>query len=392
VSSSIGTPHLKNERVSEILIIQTAFLGDLLLSFPLIKEIKRIYPKAKITVLCRYRLGAILLKSGLVSRVIEVNKSGRGAWRDALQSLKNRRYDLALCPHESFRSSLIVFRLRSYIGVSIGFRHFWNSVFFSYRVDRAMELPESLRQLNLISILDAEIKKRLSLFESQQTRSGGQSASGLLPVPEWASMTLDRLFYIRDAFRGRGELGALSPSVKVLVKEWRLDSRRRPIAALAPGSVWNTKKWLESRYRELAAKLVAQGYDVLVHGASDERAICESIAHDLPNVRVVAGKLALWESAEMLALSDIVVCNDSGAMHMAACANVPTVSIFGPTVLEFGYRPWNNRAVVVQTELACRPCGAHGPQKCPIGTHACMVDISTEKVYLAVEDLIARNT
>jgi len=74
-------------------------------------------------------------------------------------------------------------------------------------------------------------------------------------------------------------------------------------------------------------------------------------------------------------------------MHLGSTAGTPTVSIFGPTILEFGYRPWNARAEIVQIDLSCRPCGKHGAKKCPLGTHACMKGISSRVVITAADRL-----
>ena len=72
-----------------------------------------------------------------------------------------------------------------------------------------------------------------------------------------------------------------------------------------------------------------------------------------------------------------LICNDSGAMHMASVVDCPTVAVFGPTVQELGYKPWNSKAVVMEdNQLLCRPCGQHGGRSCPIVTHQCMENVS----------------
>jgi heptosyltransferase-2 len=77
---------------------------------------------------------------------------------------------------------------------------------------------------------------------------------------------------------------------------------------------------------------------------------------------------------------------------LAALVSAPTVGIFGPTILEFGFRPWNSNAIVVEThkQLTCRPCGKHGPQVCPVGTHECMESINVETVWKAGQILLSR--
>ena len=76
-----------------------------------------------------------------------------------------------------------------------------------------------------------------------------------------------------------------------------------------------------------------------------------------------------------------LICNDSGAMHMASVLNRPTIAIFGPTVQELGYKPWNPSAVVVEEKrLLCCPCGQHGGHYCPINSHRCMSEIAVQEV------------
>jgi heptosyltransferase-2 len=89
-------------------------------------------------------------------------------------------------------------------------------------------------------------------------------------------------------------------------------------------------------------------------------------------------------------MAELVVTNDSAGQHLAALAGTKTVSVFGPTVLPFGFRPWNSQAIVVERfGLSCRPCGKHGPMKCPIGTHECMKSIRSNEVYQACERLLS---
>lgn len=372
---------------NEHLIIQTAFLGDLLLGIPLFKEMRRLYPNDKLTVLCRKGLGAFLLEAGLADEVVEADKSSKESWKSAVETLRSRRFDLLLCPHESPRSHLLVMRLKA--RRKIGYRARFNFLIFHDRIERPMHLPEALRQLALLQPLDSQWPLRLEGYSRLQSEEGGQSSEppGLTPVPDWASMDVPRLRALRESFRESGDLsGASSTKIAELVERLSLH-RTSKIAFLAPGSVWKTKMWTADGFTRVARELQGQGYRVCLMGTKAEKAICDDIAFRAPGVVSLAGETSLFESAEMLALADLLICNDSGAMHMASAAGVPTVSVFGPTVLRFGYRPWQNNARVVQTELPCRPCGKHGAETCPIGTHECMKKVTASMVLEAAQDL-----
>jgi heptosyltransferase-2 len=116
-------------------------------------------------------------------------------------------------------------------------------------------------------------------------------------------------------------------------------------------------------------------------GGPGEEELCEKIGQQIPGALNLAGRTSLLETTTVLSGAKLVVTNDSGGQHLAALSGVPTVAVFGPTVPEFGFIPWNKQAQVVENKtLACRPCGKHGHQICPIGTHICMTSITADQV------------
>ena len=161
------------------------------------------------------------------------------------------------------------------------------------------------------------------------------------------------------------------------------------IVALAPGSVWGTKRW--PYYPELAARLTERGARVVVVGGAADRALAETIAQACHAGTVVdaTGKLSLLASAELLARCTALVTNDSAPQHLASAMGVPTLTIFGPTVAEFGFGPLAaGSATVGHPALACRPCDPHGPAKCPLGHWRCMREQTADAVGAALEALL----
>lgn len=378
---------LASKQQPEILIVQTAFLGDVLLGIPLIKNLRALYPSARMTLLCRRGVGSFFLDASLVDGVIEVDKSSSSSWRDARSRLA-ASYDLVICPHESFRTARFVAGVRA--SRKIGYARWFNRFIFTDRVSRPMDVPEALRQLALLVPLQSSWGTVLQDFRSAQAFAGGQDAhGGLVDVPFGTDMKVPSLMDVRNA-RHVGREAALAtgqPARVASVIEPFFDSRER-IAVLAPGSVWTTKKWTIDGFIEVARRLMADGFLVVVTGSRDEAELCAAIVAAVSGVASLAGRTSLYESAQLLACADVIVCNDSGAMHLAACAGTPIVTVFGPTVLSFGYRPWSSRAEVVQTKLACRPCGKHGSSVCPIGTHDCMKKIHSRDVLDAVAEVL----
>jgi heptosyltransferase-2 len=102
------------------------------------------------------------------------------------------------------------------------------------------------------------------------------------------------------------------------------------------------------------------------------------------------GKLPLLASAELIGRCVALVTNDSAPQHLASAMGVPTVSIFGPTVPEFGFGPLAaGSRTVGHPALACRPCDAHGPRRCPLGHWRCMRELSADDVARVAEAIVA---
>ncbi len=343
------------------LVFQTAFPGDVFLSVPLLRRLRVWDPEADVALACRPGLGEFFLKWKLVDRVIEVDKkSGEGRSR-ALADLRGSEWDWIICPHESPRTAWWMWRLRATSG-KVAFRKWWNGVVFSKRVEKPVEYPDALRQMSLLAPLDKSLAELFAEDDFSRLKSPDSQRSpwkfDVPAVPEWASMQ---------------------------VVPHRPDGRT---VFLAPGSVWATKRWVQSGYEGLARLLIARGARVVLVGSRDEAPLCAEIATRVEGVENQAGRTSLSDLVDLLATGVALVCNDSGAMHAAAACGLPTVAVFGPTTLALGFRPWNTRSVVVQRELNCRPCGKHGAEKCPIGTHECMTQISAEDVYAALGDLM----
>jgi heptosyltransferase-2 len=167
------------------------------------------------------------------------------------------------------------------------------------------------------------------------------------------------------------------------------------LVAIAPGTIWNTKRWLKERYAELAARLADERYEVMLIGGEEDEALCREIKELSGSSRVysTAGALSTLQSAELLRRCKLLITNDSAPLHFAVAVGTPVVAIFGATVPEFGFAPYGKHDTVVETlGLPCRPCSIHGGRECPIKTFECMNAITVEKVYRRVEEVLARAT
>jgi heptosyltransferase-2 len=335
----------------KILIVQTAFIGDVILATPLAEAVQQVFPGSKIDFIAIPAAANLLEKNKFINRVVIFDKHGRQRGLLALsrlaKSLEQEQYEVALVPHRSLRSALLV-RLAK-IPQRLGFDCSAGKWFFTRRVPYRQK-HEVERNLDLLRVLDNNFAT---------------------PSPKIFWDKSDR--QIVEPFLHHGQAA-----------KWR--------CALAPGSVWATKRWPAERFVELAKKLIAEtGAFVYLIGGGSDRELCAAIADEIGgNCLNVAGELSLRQSAALLDRCQILVSNDSAPTHLGVATRCKVITIFGPTVPAFGFAPFGEGHLVIEKKLPCRPCSSHGGQRCPIGTHACMQELSVEEVLTCA--LALRNT
>jgi len=362
--------------VSTNVLIQTAFLGDLLLSIPLMKKIKVLWPDQKLILVCRKGVGEFFSKTGLVDEVLEIQKGDAESYRRVLTALQQTSVNKIISPHESLRTAFFVRKIKAQQKVS--FHKAWNGFFYGVRIRKNYELPDAIRQLSLLQNFDQDIASKIESYSAQHQAYKKDPSGKLSAPPRWASMSL------------RGFYDQHQKDIEAVLQRLGLTSEKAAQSvALFPGSVWATKRWTEEGYVQAGQKLSAQGVPVLVMGGPGEEELCARVAKQIPQAMDLCAKTSIFESALILSKLAAVVGNDSASMHLAATSETPSVVVFGPTILEFGFRPWQEHVYVVEKQgLACRPCGKHGHQKCPIGTHACMKQIKNEEVLTKLEGVL----
>ena len=156
-----------------------------------------------------------------------------------------------------------------------------------------------------------------------------------------------------------------------------------PYVAIAPGSVWATKRWPQENYAELVRRLRHAEFDVVLLGGKEDVDLHRKLIQ--PGVLDLAGRTNLRESYALLERASCLVCNDSAPMHMGVAAGIPVVAIYCSTSPSFGFAPKGERDVVLEVDgLSCRPCGIHGHPECPERHFACGTRIDVDQVFQAV--------
>jgi heptosyltransferase-2 len=324
------------------LVIQTAFLGDVVLTTPLLEALAARH--GPVDVVTTPAAAPLIETHPAVRRVIPYDKKGRdrglgGLYRLA-RALRAERYECAYLPHRSLRTALAAWLAR--IPQRVGFDDGWRSLYTEVR-GRPKQGHEIDRVLALAGV--AMHRARPTLHVTLADRA---ATEGFL-----------REHGIRERF-----------------------------VALAPGSIWGSKRW--PYYRELAERLAGRVEILLVGGPEDAGLAAEitaAVARSGGRAVSGCGRLTVRQAAEAIRRAAVLVTNDSAPLHLAQAVDTPTVAIFGSTVPSFGFGPRGPRDQVVEVDgLPCRPCSAHGPPSCPLGHHLCMKSLSVQDVLHAIEE------
>lgn len=322
-----------------ILIIHTAFIGDIVLSTPLIKKIKDTYPDSDITYVTTPSGEAILKNNPHLNNIIVYDKRGEhkgisGVWQLG-KRLRYENFNMVITPHRYLRSSILSWLSRS--PIRKGYDLASGSCLFTEKIkyDRTKHEVEKL-----LSFVAPENKKRyeIELYPGEKEKMKGDN----------------------------------------LWKENLLEDKK--VVVLAPGSKWFTKQWPVEYFNKLAESLKKlSNVRLIVVGGKDEI----NLPIEKENIIDMRGKTSLLELADILSRADVVVTNDSSPIHIASAFKKPRIfALFGPTIEKFGFFPWSLNSKVFQVDgLKCRPCGIHGGKSCPEKHFKCMRDILPEEVF-----------
>ena len=339
--------------VKKILIVQTAFIGDVVLTLPLVQTAKAFFNGAIIDFLTIPTSRDIVATHPDINHIWLYDKRGsdRGIknYLSLAGKLRKTKYDLVLVPHRSIRSAGLAWLSRS--PRRVGFHRSAGRMLFTDVVPYPYGIHESVRNLHLLKPFGFQPEKA--------------------PLPALGLTDEDRL--IVDEFLGDA-------------------NNRDELIALAPGSVWATKRWLPEYFAQLSDELHRLGYHTVLIGGPGDREIGETVCHLATNKPLNAvGRLPLRASAELIRRSKMLISNDSAPMHLAVAVRTPVVAIFGPTVREFGFYPIGEYDAVAEIEgLSCRPCGRHGHQRCPIGTFDCMIKLTPDRVLNLANQILEK--
>jgi heptosyltransferase-2 len=330
-----------------ILIIRLSSIGDILLTTPVIRCLKRALPDAQIAYLTKKAYAPLVKHHPLIDDVIELNSGGL----KELISLRNTvlsKYDVVMDLHRNIRSCLLTLGLRK-------------QKIFKYRKFTLKRHVLVYLKINLLKNAPSVPERYLECVLQLGVQDDGKG--------------LD--FYSDKKTRTRA---------REILKKGGLNMQEA--IALAPGARWVTKRWPAQKFSSLIKLLPKQKFIIL--GDNQDKAVAREIvsaAND--SVLNLAGKTSLDVTAEILRQCRALVSNDTGLMHLGCAVKIPTVALFGSTVRMFGFFPFRANARVLEREVKCRPCTTIGKNKCKIGTFECLNEIRAEEVAEGLQSLMS---
>lgn len=331
--------------MKKILIIQTAYIGDVILATVIIENLAKEFSGPQIDFLLRKGNEALLINNPHITNVLIWDKTNHkySNWIGILNKIRKEEYDIVINLQRFFSSGL--YTVLSGAKLTIGFDKNPLSIFFSKKIKHLIgskEAPihEVDRNLALINNIVHNPERYLKLYPSQQ------------------------------------DYNAVKPYQDV------------DYICIAPASVWFTKQFPVEKWIEFIRQLT-HPITIYLLGGKEDIGLCNNIIKQCPEKKIVslAGKLSLLQSAAIMQHAQMNYVNDSSPLHLASAVNAPTTAIFCSTIPAFGFGPLADSSAIIETRhtLECRPCGIHGFKKCPKNHFLCAMQIDVNELLQNVK-------
>ena len=330
--------------MKKILIIQTAFIGDVVLATALVEKLSQYYPDAQIDFLVRKGNESLLANNPHLHEILIWNKKEKKITNlfKTLKQIRKNRYDKVITLQRFFSTGLLTALSKG--RETIGFNKNPLSFLFTKRIkhiinNNGVARHEVERNNDLISSFTDDVFNRPKLYPSAND------------------------FSVIEPYSGQ------------------------PYVTMTPGSVWFTKQYPPEKWVDLIDQF-PKGHKIYLLGGKENAAECESIrsASTNINVEILAGKLSFLQSTALMKTAAMNYVNDSAPLHFASAVNAPVTAVFCSTIPAFGFTPLSDVSFIVETTeaLSCRPCGLHGKKECPEKHFKCAWGIKTDQLLQTI--------
>jgi len=346
-----------SDKIKRIVVRTPNWVGDAVMSIPALRELRRLFPAAQITLAAPSGTSDIFLDADFADDILKTERGGLGTFSNA-REWRRRHFDLAVLFQNAFAAAATAFFAR--IPRRVGYESERRSALLTTSISMPVwrdERHESFYYLNII----AELERTLFGTSTVNTAEPRFNLCVSGERKEVARKTLN-------------QAGA---------------NPERPTAILCPGSVNSrAKRWPAERYAELADRLIEAGMVVALIGSVGEIDVSsEVMARSKHRPILLTGQTTVAEAVAIISIAHVLITNDTGPAHIGASLKTPTLVIFGPTNPLTTY-PYSPAAEMIRRPPDCAPCML---RDCPID-HRCMTAISTEEVFETACQLVAKRT
>jgi len=317
-------------KLKKILIIRLSSLGDILLTTPLVRAIKTQFPNIKIDMLIRDEYADVIKLNPYLNRKFFFKKDDKDN-NDLVEELRNIGYELVIDLQNNLRSKRIISSLEIK-NLKFNKRSFDKFLLVNFKINKLKKAPQIPIRYS-IKIQDLNLDKQgLDLFTDKSANAGIIGKNNLI--------------------------------------------------GFCPGARHFTKRWPKEYFVELGNRLAQNGYTIILFGGKIDKEICAELENKISGAIDLSNNDNLSQTAVDMKLCKVIVCNDSGLMHTASATGTNVIVIFGSTVREFGFTPYNCHNLILENNsLTCRPCSHIGRSDCPKKHFDCMKSIKTEFVF-----------
>lgn len=342
--------------MNNILVIKLRYLGDVLLSTPVLTALRERFPTARLTMAVNRGTEDMVKWNPDLQDMIVVERSGIVAQLRALHQVRQRRFDCVIDLTDGDRSAVLTRFSGAPVRIGFNDEHRWRGQLYSTIISTGPAIVHRIeRDLAALSPLGIESK----------------SGPLRLHISKEDEVAADRLLQ---------ELGVMGPN----------GSSPTPLVMLHPGARYWFKAWPAERFASLADRLThLYGCRVLIGGSEQDSGIAANIvAQTRSRPLSIAGRATLLQFAAVLKRCRLFVGNDNGAMHMAAAMGMPVVALFGPSN-PAEWRPRGDHVSIIYKDLDCRAC-FH--PTCDRGEENCMRQITVEEVLVTASQVLVRGS
>ena len=320
----------------KILIIRLSSLGDILLTTPLVRTLKKKFGNIDLDFVLKSQYEDVLKLNPYISKLF-LYKNEKSKISELIAKLKGNRYDAVLDLQNNFRSA----EIRNAVKAE-------NYIFDKRTVDKFLLVNFKINRL-------------------KDTRQIPGRYAEAVPIQ------LDD---------GGLELVTENKPSEVL-------RGKHNLIGFAPGSRHFTKMWPKDYYEKLGNLLTMEGFTIVLFGGREDVPVCAEISGNIKGSIDLSNNDDLLQTAADMKVCIAIACNDSGMMHTACAVKVCVLAFYGSTVKEFGFTPYKNRNLILENNsLTCRPCSHIGRERCPKGHFRCMLEVKPEEAFEALMTLV----